>query len=57
METGNELDINNYTSFKPRHISKAQPTSFYLTKLKGDISNDVVIDFAGERSQMAIIYK
>lgn len=54
---GNKLDINSYTPSKSRHISKPQPISFYLTSLKRDISNDGIIDFAGGRSQITIIYK
>ena len=38
--TGEESDISNYTSSKPRHISKPRPTSSHLTSLEGDTSDD-----------------
>lgn len=40
IEMGKKSNINSYISFKPCHISKPQPTSFYLTSLEGNTSND-----------------
>lgn len=57
MGTGNKSDISSCISSKTRHISKPQPPSFHLTSFKGDISNDIAMDFTGKRSQIAVIYK